>query len=204
LILPQVITATNGLNPSPTNPVYVTGHSKGGEMAPIAAYLMQQGSGISIKQPGKPVSKAIVPRGDRNSIHIHYLPARRDPSDHISYTAGSLIGRLLRAADWAAAKENIKGFTKEIGECLGANASVTLLSKMIDVAWKELHRGTFFTAPEVSFVESESKGLEFDSVCDSWGRERDILGKTGGRTLRFLRRRISCQRPACHDIRRAS
>jgi Lipase (class 3) len=49
-ILPQVISATNSLNPSATNAVYVTGHSKGGGMAPIAAYLMQQGSNISIKQ----------------------------------------------------------------------------------------------------------------------------------------------------------
>lgn len=110
---------------------------------------------LKTDEAGNPVSTAVVPRGDRNSIHIHYLPARRDPSDHISYTAGSLIGRLLRAADWAAEKEEIKGFTKEIGKCLGANDSVILLSKMMDAAWKELHRGTFFTDPEVSFVESE-------------------------------------------------
>jgi len=32
-VLPRVITATNSLNPGPTNLVYVTGHSKGGGMA---------------------------------------------------------------------------------------------------------------------------------------------------------------------------
>jgi hypothetical protein len=41
-ILPAVIDAVNALNPSTKNPVYVTGHSKGGGMAPIAAYLMQR------------------------------------------------------------------------------------------------------------------------------------------------------------------
>lgn len=108
---------------------------------------------------GEPVAKAIVPRGDRNSIHFHYLPARRDPSEHISYTASSLIGRLLRSANWTAEKENIKGFTKQISDCLAANASVTFLSQEIDEAWKRLHRGTFFADPEVSFTESQMETI---------------------------------------------
>src|SRR6478736_5024266 len=36
-ILPQVVSVVTGLKPSATNPVYVTGHSKGGGMAPVAA-----------------------------------------------------------------------------------------------------------------------------------------------------------------------
>ena len=110
---------------------------------------------LQADENGQPVTKADVPRPDRSSIHVHYLPARRDPSDHISYTANSLIGRLLRAANWTAETESIKGFKKQISECLGANESVTFLSKNINAAWKELHRGTFFTDPEVSFVEGE-------------------------------------------------
>ena len=104
---------------------------------------------------GQPITKGIVPRADRSSIHLHYLPARRDPSDHISYTATSLIGRLLRSANWSAEKDNIKGFAKQISDCLSANASVTFLSQKIDEAWKELHRGAFFADPEVSFSESQ-------------------------------------------------
>ncbi|MFC3814977.1 AAA family ATPase [Lysobacter sp. GCM10012299] len=40
-----------------------------------------------------PAHKAV-----RSNIQVHYLPARRDPSDHIAYTANSLLGRVLRAA----------------------------------------------------------------------------------------------------------
>jgi len=49
-LLPEVIKAVNALNPSATNPVYVTGHSKGGGMAPLAAYLLQQTNQIPILQ----------------------------------------------------------------------------------------------------------------------------------------------------------
>jgi hypothetical protein len=45
-ILQEVVSAVSSLKPSATNPVYITGHSKGGGMAPIAAYLVRQGAGI--------------------------------------------------------------------------------------------------------------------------------------------------------------
>lgn len=47
---------------------------------------------------GKPSSTASVPKRHRDKIHLHYLPARRDPSDHVAYGATALVGRLLRAA----------------------------------------------------------------------------------------------------------
>lgn len=46
----QVVKAVNNLNPGPANLVYVTGHSKGGGMAPLAAYLLQQQSKIPVRQ----------------------------------------------------------------------------------------------------------------------------------------------------------
>jgi hypothetical protein len=42
--------AVKRLGPSTRNPVYVAGHSKGGALAPMAAYLLQQGSNIPVKQ----------------------------------------------------------------------------------------------------------------------------------------------------------
>jgi hypothetical protein len=49
-VLAQVAAAVNGLKPGVGNPVYVTGHSKGGAMAPLAAYLLQQHNKIPIQQ----------------------------------------------------------------------------------------------------------------------------------------------------------
>ena len=38
---------------------------------------------------GKEVTK-LVPRADRNQIQVHYLPAQREPSDHITYSTNPL------------------------------------------------------------------------------------------------------------------
>src|SRR6267142_384720 len=48
-VIDRVIAAVRTLKPSADNPVYVTGHSKGGGMAPIAALLLKN-AGIDVRQ----------------------------------------------------------------------------------------------------------------------------------------------------------
>jgi hypothetical protein len=47
----QVATLVKGFNPGPDNPVYVTGHSKGGGVASILAYILSQNMSIPNVQP---------------------------------------------------------------------------------------------------------------------------------------------------------
>jgi hypothetical protein len=63
---------------------------------------------------GQPTQRSDVTRHDRAAMEVHYLPARRDPVDHISYTAASLLGRILRAADWTGERAELARLTEEI------------------------------------------------------------------------------------------
>jgi hypothetical protein len=45
----QVASLVNGFNPGTDNPVYVTGHSKGGGVASILAYILSQNMGIPVQ-----------------------------------------------------------------------------------------------------------------------------------------------------------
>ena len=108
---------------------------------------------------GNPATKHPVPKHERNSIHVHYLPARRDPSDHITYTANSLLGRVLRSVNWAVERETVKDLTGQISEGLTANAGVTALSGKLTCKWQELHTGSFFVDPQITFVRSEIESL---------------------------------------------
>jgi Lipase (class 3) len=47
----QVVSLVKSFNPGPNNPVYVTGHSKGGGVASILAYILSQNMGIPNVQP---------------------------------------------------------------------------------------------------------------------------------------------------------
>lgn len=106
-----------------------------------------------------PVAMQAVPKRHRDAIHLHYLPARRDPSDHVAYGATALLGRLLRAANWNEDRETVKDLTEQITECLAENESVQTLSESLTNAWKRLHRGSFFASPRLTFENSEIEAL---------------------------------------------
>lgn len=108
---------------------------------------------------GVPTKRSDVSKHDRDSIHVHYLPARRDPTDHISYTASSLLGRVLRAADWSKEATDIADLTEKITIALGGNEAVSTINTLISASWRQLHRGSYYAQPEVSFGHSEIDSL---------------------------------------------
>lgn len=131
---------------------------------------------LDVDKDANPLSTAVVTRVHRNTIQMHYLPARRDPADHITYGANALLGRLLRAVNWEDDRERIKGLTDEISECLSGNQSVSAFSESLNLMWKRLHRGTFFTDPKLTFVTSEIESLlRHMSVSFSPGHDENLV-----------------------------
>lgn len=114
---------------------------------------------LDINADGSPMTTAQVPRSERNHIHVHYLPARRDPADHIAYGANALLGRMLRAVNWDAERSVIKGLTDQISDSLAANPSINAFSTRLKTAWAALHKGSFFADPKLTFVASEIEAL---------------------------------------------
>ncbi|EOZ3046422.1 ATP-dependent nuclease [Enterobacter roggenkampii] len=114
---------------------------------------------LEVDEDDAPLNTAQVPRSERNHIHVHYLPARRDPADHIAYGANALLGRLLRAVRWDDERETIKNLTDQISVSLAANPSVNAFSESLKTTWIKLHRGKFFADPKITFVASEIESL---------------------------------------------
>jgi putative ATP-dependent endonuclease of OLD family len=104
---------------------------------------------------GMPTEESRVSKQDRNAIQVHYLPARRDPSDHISYSANALLGRALRAADWSGERDAISDLTAKITAALTGNAAIEGIGESLTGIWSQLHKGQFFADPAVSFAQSE-------------------------------------------------
>lgn len=124
-----------------------------GDIEEIMVYV------LDINADGSPLTTAQVPRSERNHIHVHYLPARRDPADHIAYGANALLGRMLRAVNWNAERTVIKGLTDQISDSLATNPSINAFSTSLKVVWGTLHKGSFFADPKLTFVASEIEAL---------------------------------------------
>jgi putative ATP-dependent endonuclease of OLD family len=108
---------------------------------------------------GEPTKTSNVTKDDRNSIQVHYLPARRDPADHVSYATSTLLGKALRAANWTTERETVGALAKQITDTLAANAAIDGISSEIRAVWGELHRGSFYTQPAISFLSGELERL---------------------------------------------
>lgn len=114
---------------------------------------------LEADEDGEPVRLAEMARYDRGHIEVHYLPARRDPADHISYTTASLIGRTLRAADWTSERESLTGLMTRVTEVLVTNDAVATVGDQLAEEWSGLHAGTFFKDPSIAFGRGELEGV---------------------------------------------
>lgn len=114
---------------------------------------------LEANEQGEPTRSADMSRYDRGHIEVHYLPARRDPADHVSYTTASLIGRTLRAADWTAERATLSELSAQVTAALVANQAVADIGGRLAEEWHGLHRGGFFTDPSIAFGPGELEGV---------------------------------------------
>ena len=114
---------------------------------------------LAADEDDEPITCADMSRYDRGHIEVHYLPARRDPADHISYATGSLIGRTLRAADWDAERDTLADLMSEITGVLSENPAVEAIGTHLTGHWSGLHIGAFFADPSIAFGQGEVEGV---------------------------------------------
>jgi len=124
-----------------------------GEIEDLVYYVLQ------VDEDDDPVKKTQVPKAERRSIQVHYVPAKRDPNDHISYSASSLLGRLLRTASWADQREEIATLTQQITSVLGGSEAIVDFNEELSQSWASLHKGTYYAEPKISFERDDIDSL---------------------------------------------
>lgn len=153
---------------------------------------------LEVDDNGEPKSTSAVPRSERNHIHVHYLPARRDPSEHITFGANAILGRLLRATNWESERETVKLRTDQISSALSGNLSVNALSSSIQKTWASLHKGSYYTKPNITFVANEIESLlRHLSLSFAPGHEESIVDfsrlSDGQKSILYLSLVLSAQ-----------
>lgn len=108
---------------------------------------------------GEPLQRADMSRFDRANIEVHYLPARRDPAEHIAYTTASLVGRALRAADWTTERTTLDTLSKDLTDALADNDAVKSIGVQLTGEWKGLHSGAYFTDPSIAFGSGDLESV---------------------------------------------
>lgn len=167
---------------------------------------------LSTDAAGNPVDKHTVSSLDRKSIQVHYLPARRDPAEHITYSTNALLGRLLRAANWTDNLVKIKACMDQVSDNLEGNAAVSTFSETLTSHWNLLHKGHFFSDPSITFSSAELDALvRHISISFAPGHDDQKVDfsrlSDGQKSLLYLSLVMTAQqigrtlmRPDCADI----
>lgn len=108
---------------------------------------------------GTPLQQVDMSRFDRANIEVHYLPARRDPAEHIAYTTASLVGRALRAADWTTERSTLETLSKDLTDALVDNDAVKSIGVKLAGEWSGLHSGAFFADPSIAFGSGDLESV---------------------------------------------
>ncbi|GGW96640.1 ATP-dependent nuclease [Alteromonas halophila] len=153
---------------------------------------------LEVNDDNSPLNLKTVPRSERNHIQVHYLPAQRDPTEHIAFGTNALLGRLLRAVNWEDERQTVKELTDQISESLAANPSVNAFSESLQRKWGTLHKGIYFTDPKITFVASEIESLlRHLSVSFSPGHDENFVDFTrlsdGQKSMLYLSLVLSSQ-----------
>lgn len=107
----------------------------------------------------EPTGTSTVSAHDRRSVQVHYLPARRDPRQHLEHSTYSMLGRLLRSIDWTDNKATVADLSKQISDAIGSNGPLKALAGELDTVWKSVHSGTYFQTPALAFAAADLSGL---------------------------------------------
>jgi putative ATP-dependent endonuclease of the OLD family len=110
---------------------------------------------LQVDDDGAPVKPVEMSRSDRNMIQVHYLPARRDPAEQVTYAATSMLGRALRAADWSAEKAVVTDLAEQINSALASNGAILDLGTQLASRWEAIYSGAYFAKPAVAFGQGE-------------------------------------------------
>lgn len=132
-----------------------------------------------------------VPRAERNHIAVYYLPAKREPLDQIRSGTVSLLGRIVRAVDWAEEGEQFDEAADELKKLVTANSAIANINTVITQAWSALHKGSHFKDATVVFgLESlgkliENLSIEFNPAHGSQTVDYSLLSD-GQKSLLYL------------------
>ena len=96
-----------------------------------------------VRIPGDTIKddqKLKMPPQDRSRIHVHYVPAARDPLKQIRQASGSIMYRLFNAVNWSEGiRPSVETSSDELSTVFREEPGIQLIRKAVTSLWKQLH-----------------------------------------------------------------
>lgn len=97
---------------------------------------------------------------ERSRIHVHYVPAIRDPVRQLKQASGTILSRLLLGTNWSdKAKQAITTASKSVTDTFRSEAAVKLIEDEVGKTWKALQQFPELAAIQLQPLESRIEDL---------------------------------------------
>ncbi|MEA3615548.1 AAA family ATPase [Enterobacter hormaechei] len=102
---------------------------------------------------------------ERSKIHVHYVPAYRDPAQQLKQTAGTIMHRLINAVEWSEQMgATVDDVAVSIGNQFQEEVGVQTITSSLGRNWKSLFTGGYFEElqikPVVNGIEDVLKHID--------------------------------------------
>jgi len=96
----------------------------------------------------------------RSVIQVIYVPATREPSNHLKFVSSSILGRMLKSIKWSdEQKIDIQEQTKIISGMLCDQDGISIIQNAIQESWNSYHQDIRFKKAKLNFSSSEIEDI---------------------------------------------
>lgn len=84
--------------------------------------------------------ETVAAKSERSRIHVHYIPAVRDPLRHIKQVSGSVLHQLLESVKWSEeVRQQVADSSEGLDAAFDSEGGVQEIQSAIKKTWEELH-----------------------------------------------------------------
>ncbi|MGV6479649.1 ATP-dependent nuclease [Pantoea agglomerans] len=97
-------------------------------------------------------SKQKLSSAVRNAIQVSYVPANRDPLLQLKYSSKAVLGRLLKAIEWAGGgQEILEEQAAKLNALTKSNPALNEIAAAINASWGNVYKGRYLSQASLNF-----------------------------------------------------
>ena len=97
---------------------------------------------------------------DRSKIQLHYIPATRNPLEHLKQSSNSIMNKLLMAINWSEdLKTEIESFSNTIKAKFQSQTSIQAIQNELTSFWNNLFTSEIYQSINISPFSTELKKI---------------------------------------------
>lgn len=95
---------------------------------------------------------------DRSIIQLHYIPATRNPLEHLKQSSNSIMNKLLMSINWSKdLKDEIESFSSTIKSKFQSQVSIKAIQTELSIFWNNLFTSEIYKSVNISPFDTDFK-----------------------------------------------